>query len=46
MEEPEVYEIVERPDFEKNISRLVKKKRFLSLPKQIIVEIDFMIERN
>ena len=35
MEDIEIYEIEERPDFEKNISRLVRKKKFFSLPKQI-----------
>jgi mRNA-degrading endonuclease RelE of RelBE toxin-antitoxin system len=35
MEDVEIYEIKEVSDFEKNINRLVKKKKFLSLPKQI-----------
>jgi len=35
MDDVEIYEIEERPDFEKNVNRLVKKKKFFSLPKQI-----------
>ena len=35
MDEVEVYEIDTRPDFDKSIARLTKKKKFLSLPKQI-----------
>jgi len=31
----EFYEVKERPDFNKNFMRLVKKKRFFSLPEQI-----------